>query len=466
MTEAVRPANAPVTEPVILVIDDKASMLGLLAKVLGRLGRVVTAGGVRAAIACIDEEAPDVVVCDLRMPDGDGLDVLRALTSRGLPSAFFLMTAYASVDTAVAAMREGARDYVTKPFEPDHLRALVERALAERPARALDPGEGPLLGASSRMVAARRQLARYAETDATVLVVGETGTGKELAARWLHERSPRADRPMVSINCAAIPQALIESELFGHARGAFTGATSPRAGIFEAASGSTLLLDEIGELALAEQAKLTRVLEERAVRRVGETHERPVDVRLVAATHRDLREAVRAGQFREDLWFRLAVCVVELPPLREREGDVRLLAEHFLRRIAPQVRSAAAGFDAEAMGALEAYPWPGNVRELRSAVERAAINETRATIGAGSLPREIAETALAAPGRVPLTQMTLAAALDVARDETSRRYLEAVLRQFDGNVPQAAAHAGVERESFYRLLRRHGLTATAFRRGP
>ena len=463
MSETVLVASAPVAEPLILVVDDKSTMLGLLAKVLGKLGRVVTAGGVRAAIARIDEETPDVVVCDLRMPDGDGLEVLRALTSRGLPSAFFLMTAYASVETAVAAMREGARDYVTKPFEPDHLRALVERALAERPARALDPVEGPLLGASSRMVAARRQLARYAETDATVLVVGETGTGKELAARWIHERSSRAERPMVSINCAAIPDALVESELFGHVRGAFTGATKDRPGIFEAASRSTLLLDEIGELGLAEQAKLTRVLEERAVRRLGETKERAVDVRLVAATHRDLREAVKGGRFREDLWFRLAVCVVELPPLREREGDLRLLAEHFLARLAPLVRSPARAFDAEAMEALVADPWPGNVRELRSAVERAAINETRATIGAGSLPREIAETALAAPGRVPLTQMTLAAALDVARDEMSRRYLEAVLRAFDGNVSLAAQHAGIERESFYRLLRRHGLTATAFR---
>ncbi len=459
-------------KPTILVVDDKPNMTAMLAKVLGKLARVVTGRGVRSALDMLEKEPIAVVLCDLRMNDGNGLEVLGAVRARWPGVPFILMTAYASVPTAVQAMREGAYDYVTKPFETEALKALVERALAQ--AAVLqgahvpreEDGFGPMIGRSPTMFSVYRLIERIAPTDATTLIMGETGTGKELVARAIHERSPRAPSRLVAVNCAAIPRSLIESELFGHVRGAFTGATSDRPGLFEEANGSTLLLDEIGELRPTIQAKLTRVLEERCVRRIGEPRERKVDVRVIAATHRDLRAMVKAGSFREDLWFRLNVCVLELPPLRERPGDIPLLAQRFLAERAPHGRSSATRFSQAALDALCAYRWPGNVRELRSAVERAAILETTQEITLGSLPIEIQGVStlrdrLASDDE--LGRLTYREAVDASRVETNRRYLEMVLRRFRGDVAAAAEHAGVERESFYRLLRRAGLSAEEFR---
>lgn len=459
-------------KPTILVVDDKPNMAAMLAKVLGKLARVVTARGVRAAMEMLERESIAVILCDLRMNDGDGLQVLGAVRARWPGVPFILMTAYASVPTAVQAMREGAYDYVTKPFETEALKALVERALTR--AAVLqgahhtneEDGFGSMIGRSPAMLGIYRLIDRVAPTDATTLILGETGTGKELVARAIHDRSPRAQSRFIAVNCAAIPRSLIESELFGHARGAFTGATSDRPGLFEEAHGGTLLLDEIGELRPTIQAKLTRVLEERAVRRIGESRERKVDVRVIAATHRDLRAMVKAGSFREDLWFRLNVCVLELPPLRERPGDIPLLAQRFLAERAPHARASATRFSQAALDALCAYRWPGNVRELRSAVERAAILETAAEITLSSLPIEI--QGLNNPREQlandeELARLTYREAVDVSRAETNRRYLEAVLRRFRGDVSAAATHAGIERESFYRLLRRAGLSAEEFR---
>lgn len=457
------------SKPTVLVIDDKASMVGLVVRVLEEVAQVVPAGSVREAQAVLQRQAVDAIVCDLRLPDGDGLDVLR--TSRALRPTppFLLMTAFASVDTAVQAMREGAYDYVTKPFDPDDLRSLVEGALAC--SRLANPGPqasteglGPLLGQSPKMRETFALLRRVAPTNTTVLVLGETGTGKELVARALHELSPRSKRPFFAINCAAIPEALLESELFGHARGAFTGAQADRPGLFESAEGSTLLLDEIGDMRGSLQAKLTRVLETRAVRRVGDARERPVDMRIVAATHRNLRAMIHDGRFREDLWFRLNVCCLELSPLRERREDIPLLAAHFLSERGPVVGSRATGFSQEATERLIAYDWPGNVRELRSVVERAALLETRDLIGAASLPVEIRG------GGDPihltddyLTGLSLQNAQDLARDEMNRRYLTVLLRKLGGDISAVAAQAGIERESVYRLLRRYGLSAGPFR---
>ena len=430
--------------PTVLVVDDKLNMLGLLVKVLSPVARIITAANVREAVAVLDRESVAAVVCDLRMPDGDGLEVLRSLKARSLGAPFILMTAYATVTTAVQAMREGAFDYITKPFDPDDLRALVERALAQSAVLSHTPGPstqpegmGLLLGRSSAMKEVFRLIERIAPTDATVLILGETGTGKELVARAIHERSPRASKPFYAVNCAAIARSLIESELFGYARGSFTGANTDRAGIFEAADKSTLLLDEIGELRASLQAKLTRVLEERAVKRLGESRERPIDVRLLGATHRNLREMVKSGTFREDLWFRLNVCIIELPPLRDRPDDIPFLANHFLAERAPIVRSAAVGFSPSAMSALASYSWPGNVRELRSVVERAAILSTESEIGHESLPTEIRGAPLSTPlpsgeSDERIFDLSLREAVNVSRDKTSRQYVVGVLRRFHG----------------------------------
>lgn len=461
--------------PTVLVVDDKANMLALLSKVLGQRARVVTARGVKSALALLEKGSITVVLCDLRMSDGDGLEVLRAVRSRWPSVPFILMTAYASVPTAVQAMREGAYDYVTKPFDPNEIRAIVERAIgqalvlgaADEPT-AEAPGFGSMLGRSASMRAVYQRIDRVAPTDATVLVIGEPGTGKDLVARAVHERSSRAASRPHLMNCADIPRSLIESELFGHVRGSFLGATTDRAGLFEEATGSTLFLDEIAELRPAVQAKLARVLEERVVRRIGAARELRVDVRVVAMTNRDLRAMVQAGSFREDLWFRLNVCVIELPPLRERAEDIPLLCKRFLAERAAQARPFATGFSPEAMAALCAYRWPGNVRELRSAVERAAIVEDSGVIRLESLPDEVRGASplrLASTSDQDLAQLSYRDAVDASREETNRRYLEAVLRRFQGDVAEAAAHAGMERESFYRLLRRCGLSAEEFRLG-
>jgi two-component system response regulator HydG len=460
-------------KPTVLVVDDKANMLTLLTKVLGKSARVLTAKGVRSAIDLLEKEPIVTVLCDLRMNDGDGLEVLRAVRARRPGVPFILMTAYATITTAVQAMREGAYDYVTKPFDPDEIRVLVERAVAQSLALESAPpgaseGFGSLVGRSPAMKAVYELIDRVAPTDATVLILGEPGTGKELCARAIHERSARASQRMVTVNCGAIPRALIESELFGHVRGAFTGATTERAGLFEEAGGSTLFLDEIGELRTTVQAKLARVLEERTVRRLGESRERKVDVRVIAATDRELRALVKAGSFREDLWFRLNVCVVELPPLRARAEDIPLLAQRFLAARAPHAAAAATRFSHAAMNALVAYRWPGNVRELRAVVERAAIIETTGEILLESLPPEVVGASplrITSASEVDLASLTYREAVDASREETNRRYLEAVLRRFRGDVAAAAAHAGIERESFYRLLRRSGLTADDFREG-
>jgi two-component system response regulator HydG len=454
--------------PPVLVVDDKANMIGLLAKVLGPHVRVVPAGNVKSAISALEAEQMRAVVCDLRLPDGDGLEVLRALHARSPAVPFILMTAYGTVGTAVQAMREGAYDYVTKPFDPDDLRAIVERAIAQSAILARSEGDDSpadtfagMLGRSPAMRELFRLIERVAATDATVLVLGETGTGKELVARAIHDRSARVQRALVPVNCAAIARSLIESELFGYARGAFTGAVGDRAGIFEAADKSTLFLDEIGELRTTLQAKLTRVLESRTIRRIGETRERPVDVRLVAATHRNLRAMVKTRTFREDLWFRLNVCVLEIPPLRARAGDIPLLALHFLAERAPLVRSPAIRFSDGVMAALAAHSWPGNVRELRSVVDRMSIHASGPEITIDALPAELRSKLSVRPPSVssdePLADLSLREALAASREATSRRYVIAVLRRFGGDVNAAAQHAGIERESFYRLLRRHAI---------
>lgn len=451
--------------PTVLVVDDRPNMLRLLHKVLRMDARVLTALGGREAIRILGEEPVAVVLADLKMPDVDGLEVLNQCRRLRPRAEFILMTAYASVPTAVEALRAGAYDYLTKPFDPQVARAVVRRALgraaAASPASETDaPAPEPLPGLVGSSEALRELAAlvrRFAASDATVLLLGETGTGKELVARAIHVLGRRAERRFVAVNCAALPAELLESELFGYARGAFTGAGRDRAGLFEEADQGSLFLDEIGEMRGSLQAKLTRALEERAVRRIGESRERSVDVRLIAATHRDMAAMVAAGTFREDLWYRLNVATVRLPPLRERREDVELLATHFLRDSAagdPERRIA--GFTGPAIDAMQGYDWPGNVRQLRAAVERACLVATRERIDVGDLPPEVIGTRSGERG-TDLAALPWSEAIETSRADVARRYLEAVLRRHGGRVADAAAHAGVERESFYRLMRRYGV---------
>lgn len=456
--------------PVVLVVDDKPNMLRLMSKVLRQDAQVRAADNGAAALAILGTEPVDVVLCDLKMPDMDGIEVLKGC-KRLRPSAeFVLMTAYATVGTAVDALRLGAYDYLTKPFEPEAARAVVLRALGRAGASGPDePGEGSevLPGLVARS-ASMRELAdlvgRVADSEATTLLMGETGTGKELVARALHQLSPRASHRFIAVNCAALPAELLESELFGYARGAFTGAGRDRPGLFEEAHDGTLFLDEIGEMRSSLQAKLTRALEERAVRRVGESHERPVNVRLIAATHRNLEQMVQDEAFREDLFYRLNVAVIRIPPLRERRDDIELLATQFLRdRFS--AKHPVRGFTTPAVEALVGYDWPGNVRQLRAAVERACVVVRGERIDVSDLPPEVVSAVPLEGGSSDLSSLTWSEALERGRADVAQRYLQGVLDRFDGQVSEAARHAGIERESFYRLMRRYGVGAESVRHG-
>ena len=457
----------------VLVVDDKENILTLFERILADGYAVTTSSDGSRALALIATGEFDVVVTDIRMPGAGGFDVLEAVKARAPSTEVVMMTGYATVADAVRAMKSGAYDYLEKPFDPDAAALVVARA-AERKRlrdeaatlrRALEGTYGfeDLIGKSAAMQEVYRLLRRAAGLDITVLLLGETGTGKELAARAIHSSSSRKARRFVPVNCGALPPDLVESELFGHARGAFTGAAAAKPGLFEDADGGTLFLDEIGELPLPIQVKLNRALQEREIRRVGDNTPVHVDVRIIAATHRDLKAEAAAGRFREDLFYRLHVLPIRLPPLRERLEDVPLLAAHFLDEHARAFHREVTGLEPDALRALTAYPWPGNVRELENAIERAVAVTSGQVIAAQDLPREItAAPPAAAPGEL-LTALPYREAIDLARDRVSRDYLAALLREFHGNVTQAAARAGMERESLHRLLKRHGLRSEDFK---
>ena len=451
----------------VLLVEDRESLRGLLhrALVAGRF-EVVAVGDAETAAARLRDEAFAVVVSDVRLPGADGASVLRLARALPSPPEVVLMTAYAEVPAAVSALREGAYDYLAKPFEPEELLRVVRRA-AERFAlvgRArelealLDDQDGGLIGRAPSMLNLRRLIERVAPLTVPVLLRGESGTGKEVAARALHRLSARG--AFVAVNCGAIPESLLESELFGVAKGAFTGAGADRVGLIEAAAGGTLFLDEIGELPLALQVKLNRVLEEGELRRVGETTVRPLLARVLAATHRDLEAAVRDGKFRADLYFRLKVVQIELPPLRERLDDLPLLAGRFLRHAAARYGARARALSPEALAALEAWAWPGNLRELRHALEHAAVMSEDEVIGPLSLPPELRRDG------PPLAETpTYRDAVERAELAAGRQYLTRLMQQHQGNVSRAAPEAGVERETLHRLLRRHGVDSAQFRGG-
>jgi len=444
--------------PRILIVDDEERMASVVAMALGRAGYACeTCNSGAAALDVLAERGADVVVTDWKMPQMDGFELLRHLRAQqpGLP--VILLTAHGSVPSAVAAMREGAFDYVTKPFDNDELRAVVARALdmtrLERENRYLRQEIASRYAPESTVAESPRSkdllalLRRVAPSRSTVLIQGESGTGKELVARLLHYWSERVGRPFVAVNCKAFAEGVLESELFGHEKGAFTGATTARAGCFERAAGGTLFLDEIGETSPDFQAKLLRVLQDGEVLRVGATQTRTVDVRLVAATNRVLRDEIAAGRFREDLFFRLNVIPIHLAPLRERPEDILPLARHFLDRHAADAgRRLQLTADAEEV--LLVHAWPGNVRELENAIERAVVLARSEVITPEDLLLEQGLAVAAASGDV-----TLQETLDRATAARIRGALEAA----KGQRAEAARILGIERTTLYRMMKRLGL---------
>jgi two-component system response regulator PilR (NtrC family) len=444
----------------ILVVDDEQSMREFLEIFLRREGfDVVTAGDVDTAIAHLESDEIDLVITDMQMPDKTGLDLLLAAREVSPETILIVVTAFGTTDSAIAAMKEGAYDYLTKPFKVDELRIVIEKALEKkilsnennRLRRELrsHSRDRNIIGHSSAMQDVYELIAQVAETKTNVLVSGESGTGKELVARAIHEQSTRNDQPFVAINCGAIPENLLESELFGHVKGAFTGAFQAKEGLFEAASGGTLFLDEIGDLSQPLQVKLLRALQERTIRRVGDTVDRKVDVRIVSATNRRLEDEVAAGRFREDVYYRLNVIQVELPPLRDRTEDIPLLTEHFIRVFADDLGKDVVGMDASAYEMLSHYGFPGNVRELENLVERAVALTRTPMIGCDLLPPSVTASEKTSSA-VRITEQGVS--LEDLVSDYERSLLREALSLTKGVKKKAARLLGVSFRSFrYRL---------------
>ncbi|HEY7725551.1 MAG TPA: sigma-54 dependent transcriptional regulator [Anaeromyxobacteraceae bacterium] len=456
----------------VLVIEDDLAFLRSVARILTQAGCdvVPVADPVEGLVAAREPDV-DVIVSDIQMPNLSGMDLLRTIKAERPGVEVILMTGGATVDAAVAAMKAGAYDYLTKPFDSRERVALIvekaasrkrlwERTCALQGMLEVKERFEDLIGQSQKMKDVFQLIDAVASSSATVLVQGESGTGKELVARAIHRRSPRSDGPFVAVNCSALTETLLESELFGHAKGAFTGATADRRGLLESASGGTIFLDEVGDMPPATQVRLLRVLQEGEIKRVGDSAVRHVDVRVVAATNVDLDRARSEGRFREDLFFRLNVIAISLPPLRDRPEDVPPLAHHFLRKYGPRVGKSLEGVSGEAMEALTTHSWPGNVRELENAIERAVVLARGPEVALGDLPPSVAAGERGADvDPASLSHLPLAAAKKLAVDAFERRYLANVLRRARGNVARAARAAGVERSNFRKLLKAYGVAA-------
>jgi DNA-binding NtrC family response regulator len=442
----------------ILVVDDDEVACQLLEEVLKKEGyRVIATTTGREAIQHGTTHPFDLAIVDIRMPDLDGLEVLKALKRVAPDMSIIMVTAYGSIDTAIEATKAGAYDYLAKPFKMEELRITVQRALEQRrllqenlyfrqELRAKYRLEN-IIGSSPAMFEVYKTVARVVNSKSTVLVCGESGTGKELIARAIHFNSPRAERPFITIDCAAMPATLLESELFGHVKGAFTGAVAAKKGLFELAHGGTCFLDEVGEIPLALQAKLLRVLQEHEVRRVGGTEVIPIDVRVLGATNRHLETMVQEGNFREDLFYRLDVVTITLPPLRERRDDIPLLANHFCRLYSAENRKAILHIAPEAMARLMSYDWPGNVRELENVIERAIALTTNTVIFPEDLPLKFHQE------KVDLSLGVMHQLLSL--DELEKRYLQQVLQETQGNKTRAAEILGINRRTLYRMAKRY-----------
>jgi two-component system response regulator AtoC len=456
----------------VLVAEDDRVARDLLSEILRGEGYEVEAvddGAVAIERAQAGDGRYDLVVSDVRMERSGGLDVLAAFTAKAPGTPVILITAFGDVSGAMEAIQRGAYDYVSKPFNIEELRLTVARALERRrliaeqkstPSEGKPPQLQDIVGKSAVMLDVYKLVARVAASTATVLVEGESGTGKELVARSIHTHSPRAAAPFLPVNCTALTESLLESELFGHARGAFTGAVGAKRGLFEAAHGGTLFLDEIGDMGPKMQAQLLRTLQDGEVRPVGGSESIRVDVRLVCATNKNLDEEVKAGRFREDLYFRINVVTVHLPPLRDRPEDIPSLVAHFLNKTARRERREAAAMSPEALRLLTAYGWPGNVRELENAIERAVAVAKGNVVLPSDLPPEVGgSAALGVPGGVSVADGGIIADRPTL-GELERRYIQLVLAECAGNKKKAAEKLGIDRRTLYRALERGGEEAT------
>jgi two-component system response regulator PilR (NtrC family) len=449
----------------LLVVDDERSMQEFLEILFRREGyEVATAGGVDEALAQLENDEFDLVITDVSMPERSGLELLHAVREHSPETLVIMITAYASAETAIKAMKEGAYDYVTKPFKVDEIRLVVEKALEKKLLSSENRrlrGElrsqllrRSIVGSSAPMQRVYDLVAQVADTKTNVLISGESGTGKELVARAIHDASERRDAPFVAVNCGAIPENLLESELFGHVKGAFTGAVHNKAGLFEIADGGTLFLDEVGELTLPLQVKLLRAIQDKRIRRVGGTNDRVVDVRIISATNRRLEEEVAANRFREDLYYRLNVIQIPLPPLRERADDIPLLVHHFVEKYATELGKPIAACSEAAMRRLLEYGYPGNVRELENVIERAVALSRSERIELDALPPTVlAAPEPAAPARIPAAGVNL----EELVNDYERVLLAQALRQAGGVKKRAAALLGVSFRSFRYRLEKLGL---------
>ncbi len=471
MSPAAQPA-APAAErrpPRILVVDDERSMRELLAIVLRREGYdVVLAENGRSAVAALEREPVDLLISDIKMPDMSGVDVLRAAKKIDQDILGIMITAFASTETAVEAMRLGACDYLSKPFDVDLLKMKVREKIENRQLRqenvllkrtlGLTHQFSNIIGRSEAMLGVFKMIETVARTNSTILLTGESGTGKGLVAQAIHFHSLRRDKPMVSLNCGALPETLLESELFGHMRGAFTGADQNKKGLLEVAERGTVFLDEIGEMSAVMQVKLLRVLQERRFRRVGGLEELTADIRVIAATNQDLTKAVAEGRFREDLYYRINVIPIGLPPLRERREDIPLLAEHFLAKYSEQMGKPVTAISREAMAMLTSYDWPGNIRELENVLERAVALEATPSVLPDSLPQNIRGEAVRVAG-VPPSDVLPASGFDLEAHvkEIEMGYIAEALKRAGGVQVKAAELLGMSFRSFRYYVKKYNL---------
>jgi DNA-binding NtrC family response regulator len=442
----------------ILVVDDDNASCELLSEILtAQNWQVETANSPEKALILSNQQKFDLVISDINLEANlSGLDLLQRLREK---SPVILVTGFGSLETAVEASREGAWDFISKPFKVDEIVATAKRALEQNQKAGEIPAEkqvsGAMVGSSPKMIELYKEIARVAPTRSTVLILGESGTGKELVARAIHQNSPRRDKPFVAVNCGALTESLLEAELFGHTKGSFTGAMSDRRGLWEEAEGGTLFLDEIGETSLAMQVKLLRALQEGEIRRVGSTQNRKIDARIIAATNRHLEEEVKAGNFREDLFYRLSVVTLHVPPLRERTTDISILVEKFLSKARKNIGKENLRFSDDALKTLQMYEWKGNVRELEAAVEYAALRARGNEILTEDLPvKLLSDEFKQQAARFHLSQIYG----DLpALDELEKRYLLHVLEKTGGNRTRTAEILGIDRRTLYRMAERFGI---------